>query len=194
MLDLARDPAGGPLKPGMFRTGFEYSDCRVDDARLVMLNARDAAEHGATVCSRNKAIAAARRAGGWDIVVEDCKGRETIHADALVNAAGPWVAQLCSRRSATRPSTAYFHMITRVAERPRSPDGGPLAHSAGSRSAGARHSAGAPLGMISRPIKSAPTDRGRGSRLEQTRFGRPSPPHLPQMDGSFSPGFFPFAP
>jgi glycerol-3-phosphate dehydrogenase len=94
--DLARDPAGGPLKPGMFRTGFEYSDCRVDDARLVVLNARDAAEHGATIRSRTKAIAAARRAGGWDVTVEDSKGRETIHADALVNAAGPWVAQLSS--------------------------------------------------------------------------------------------------
>src|SRR5712675_1876063 len=69
-LDLARDPAGAPLKPGMFRTGFEYSDCRVDDARLVVLNARDAAEHGATIRSRTKAVAAARRAGDWDITVE----------------------------------------------------------------------------------------------------------------------------
>src|SRR5258707_821884 len=82
-LDLARDPAGAPLKPGMFRTGFEYSDCRVDDARLVVLNARDAAEHGATIRSRTKAVAAARRAGDWDVTVEHSRGRETIHAHAL---------------------------------------------------------------------------------------------------------------
>src|ERR1700726_2067057 len=37
VIDLARDPAGAPLKPGLFRTGFEFSDCRVDDARLVVL-------------------------------------------------------------------------------------------------------------------------------------------------------------
>jgi glycerol-3-phosphate dehydrogenase len=43
VIDLARDPAGAPLKPGLFHTGFEFSDCRVDDARLVVLNARDAA-------------------------------------------------------------------------------------------------------------------------------------------------------
>ena len=56
VLDLARDAAGAPLKPGVFRTGFEYSDCRVDDARLVVLNARDAAEHGATIRTRTRAI------------------------------------------------------------------------------------------------------------------------------------------
>jgi glycerol-3-phosphate dehydrogenase len=95
-LDLAHDPAGAALKPGLFRTGFEYSDCRVDDARLVVLNARDAAERGATIRSRTKAVTAARRGGGWDITVEDGKGRETVHARALVNAAGPWVAQTLS--------------------------------------------------------------------------------------------------
>jgi glycerol-3-phosphate dehydrogenase len=96
MLDLARDPAGASLKPGIFRTGFEYSDCRVDDARLVLLNARDAAERGATIRSRTKAVTAARRSGGWDVTVEDNAGRETIHTRALVNAAGPWVAQTLS--------------------------------------------------------------------------------------------------
>ncbi len=96
VLDLASDPAGAPLKPGMFKTGFEYSDCRVDDARLVVLNARDAAEHGAVIRPRTKAVAAARRGGGWHVTVEDGRGRETIHARALVNAAGPWVARTLS--------------------------------------------------------------------------------------------------
>jgi glycerol-3-phosphate dehydrogenase len=95
VLDLTRDRAGAPLKPGIFRTAFEYSDCRVDDARLVAINARDAAEHGATIRTRTKAVAAVRRDSVWDVTVEDlCSGqRETIAARALVNAAGPWVAQ-----------------------------------------------------------------------------------------------------
>jgi glycerol-3-phosphate dehydrogenase len=95
VLDLTRDPAGAALKPGMFGTGFEYSDCRVDDARLVILNARDAAEHGATIRTRTKAVTAARRDGIWDLTVEDQRSgeRETITARALVNAAGPWVEQ-----------------------------------------------------------------------------------------------------
>jgi glycerol-3-phosphate dehydrogenase len=96
VLDLASDPAGAPLKPGMFKTGFEYSDCRVDDARLVVLNARDAADHGAVIRPRTTAVAAARRGGGWDITVEDSRGHETINARALVNAAGPWVARTLS--------------------------------------------------------------------------------------------------
>jgi glycerol-3-phosphate dehydrogenase len=96
VLDLARDPAGAPLKPGLFRTGFEYSDCRVDDARLVLLNARDAAEHGATIRTRTRALAAVRHAATWQITIEDTMSgrRETIEARALVNAAGPWVAQV----------------------------------------------------------------------------------------------------
>ena len=50
-------PAGAPLKPGMFKRGFEYSDCRVDDARLVVLNARDAADQGASWRRRTRAVA-----------------------------------------------------------------------------------------------------------------------------------------
>jgi glycerol-3-phosphate dehydrogenase len=95
-LDLARDPAGASLKPGMFVTGFEYSDCRVDDSRLVVLNARDAAERGAIIRSRTKAVAAERRSGDWVLTLEGPRGGETIHTRLLVNAAGPWVAQTLS--------------------------------------------------------------------------------------------------
>ena len=62
VLDLRRDPAGAPLRPG-FTTGFEYSDCWVDDARLVVLNARDAAAHGADIRTRTACVAAPRRGG-----------------------------------------------------------------------------------------------------------------------------------
>jgi glycerol-3-phosphate dehydrogenase len=94
-LDLAHDPAGAPLKPGMFSTGFEFSDCRVDDARLVVLNVRDATNRGAVVRTRTKAVAARRHEGNWDLAVEDVATgrRDTVAARALVNAAGPWVEE-----------------------------------------------------------------------------------------------------
>src|ERR1700752_5298515 len=57
VLDLRRDPAGAPLRPG-FTTGFEYSDCWVDDARLVVLNARDAAARGADIRPQTRCTAA----------------------------------------------------------------------------------------------------------------------------------------
>lgn len=83
---LDRHPAGAPLKPE-FRHGFEYSDGWVDDARLVVLNAKDAAEHGAVIRTRTPVTAARRSGGGWEI---DTPARQ-FHARALVNAAGPAV-------------------------------------------------------------------------------------------------------
>jgi glycerol-3-phosphate dehydrogenase len=95
-LDLTRDIAGKPLRPGAFRLGFEYSDCWVDDARLVVLNARDAAGRGATIRTRARAVAAERRADAWRLTTTDVRdGRqETITASILVNAAGPWVGDV----------------------------------------------------------------------------------------------------
>ncbi len=92
-LNLARDPAGAALEPGRFRIGFAFSDCRGDDARLTVLNARDAADHGAVVRTRTKVVTARRRDGHWDITVEDqaTGRRDIIAARALVNATGPWV-------------------------------------------------------------------------------------------------------
>jgi glycerol-3-phosphate dehydrogenase len=92
-LDLAQDEAGSPLKPNAFATGFEYSDCWVDDARLVVLNARDAADRGAVIRTRTRAVEARREGGKWWLMVEeDGRGtRETVAARTLVNAAGPWV-------------------------------------------------------------------------------------------------------
>src|SRR5258706_10756519 len=69
VLDLAADSAGAPLKPGVFTTGFEYSDCWVDDARLVVLNARDAAERGAIIRTRTRAVAASRAQDTWQLIV-----------------------------------------------------------------------------------------------------------------------------
>ena len=91
-LDLRSDPAGGPLRPG-FTRGFEYSDCWVDDARLVVLNARDAAARGARILTRTRCVAARPVDGAWSLSLE---GDGEARARVLVNAAGPWVSQVLS--------------------------------------------------------------------------------------------------
>jgi glycerol-3-phosphate dehydrogenase len=94
-LDLRTDAAGAPLA-ARFRRGFEYSDCWVEDSRLVVLNARDASQRGAVVETRTRCLSAAREAGAWTLTLAgaDGSGRRTIRARALVNAAGPWVSQV----------------------------------------------------------------------------------------------------
>jgi len=84
---------GKPLIPGRYTKGFEYSDCFVDDARLVLLNARDAANRGADIRTRSRAVHIAQSENIWHVTVEDTASgqRSTIAARALVNAAGPWV-------------------------------------------------------------------------------------------------------
>lgn len=91
-LDLRKDPLGRALRPG-YGPAFEYSDCWVDDARLVVLNAQDAADRGATIRTRTKVIAARRENDRWAIDIEDTETGDTatVAARALVNAAGPWV-------------------------------------------------------------------------------------------------------
>ncbi|MBW6505829.1 MAG: glycerol-3-phosphate dehydrogenase [Rhodobacteraceae bacterium] len=92
-VDLRTDPAGAPLNP-KFTDAFEYSDCWVDDSRLVVLNARDAAARGARVMVRTRVTHAAREGDVWRIVTEGEGGRVEHLARALVNAAGPWVAEV----------------------------------------------------------------------------------------------------
>ncbi|TVQ59128.1 MAG: glycerol-3-phosphate dehydrogenase [Rhodobacteraceae bacterium] len=90
--DLRRDPAGRALRPG-FATAFEYSDCQVDDARLTVLNARDAADRGAAIRARTRVVRAVVADGLWRVTLRDVEtGREEIvPARSVVNAAGPWV-------------------------------------------------------------------------------------------------------
>ena len=73
-----------------FRYGFEYSDCWVDDSRLVVLNALDAAERGATIRTRTR-VTRAEREDTWKLILNAQGQRETVTARVLVNAAGPWV-------------------------------------------------------------------------------------------------------
>ncbi len=88
---LANHPAGQPLRTDIAR-GFVYADCRVDDARLVVLNARAAAERGARVMTRTRLVQARRRDEAWEARIEGVHGTRTVQARVLVNAAGPWVA------------------------------------------------------------------------------------------------------
>ena len=85
-IELGRHPAGVPLKPE-FAKGFVYSDCWADDARLVVLNARDAANRGAEVRTRCRVTGFVREGDGWSIEA----GGETFRARAIVNAGGPGV-------------------------------------------------------------------------------------------------------
>ena len=89
-LDLATDPAGRALRPG-FRLAYEYSDCWVQDSRLVVLNARDAEARGARILTRSRVVAAVRAGDLWQITVEGPEGHAQHQARALVNAGGPWV-------------------------------------------------------------------------------------------------------
>jgi glycerol-3-phosphate dehydrogenase len=95
---LATDSAGQVLKPG-FDTAFMYSDCWVEDSRMVALCARDAAERGADIRVRTKLVSARREAGGWVASVETQDGsREELRAKVLINAAGPWVADVLNAK------------------------------------------------------------------------------------------------
>ena len=89
-VDLRRHPVGEPLKDE-FTRGFIYSDGWVNDARLVVLNAVDAREHGAQLFTRTRCTAAQRSATGWAATLASADGSlRQVNARALVNAAGPW--------------------------------------------------------------------------------------------------------
>ncbi|PKH25765.1 glycerol-3-phosphate dehydrogenase [Enterobacterales bacterium CwR94] len=87
--------AGSVLKPEIVR-GFEYSDCWVDDARLVVLNAQEVVKQGGEVRTRTKVTRAWREGGLWMVEAQNVDTGEsyTWRAKGLVNAAGPWVKQL----------------------------------------------------------------------------------------------------
>ena len=90
-VDLASDESGKPLRDE-FRHGYEYSDCWVEDSRLVVLNARDAAGRGAAIMPRTRVVAARREEGLWRIETRSHDGTDAVHrARGLVNASGPWV-------------------------------------------------------------------------------------------------------
>jgi glycerol-3-phosphate dehydrogenase len=92
-LNLVGTPEGAPLED-RFTKAYEYSDCWVEDARLVVLNARDAETRGARIQTRTRVVSADRRGDLWHITLDRKGTIEEVTARGLVNAGGPWVADV----------------------------------------------------------------------------------------------------
>lgn len=105
-------PLGAPLKPG-YTKGFEYSDARVDDARLVVLNARDAEAQGAAIMVGTEVTEARREGKTWRIRLRDRRagGAEgSVTASFLVNMAGPWVDRVI-QGAMGRPDAHHIRLV-----------------------------------------------------------------------------------
>lgn len=98
---LARSPLGAGLARRQGKA-FVYADCWVEDSRLVILNAMDAAARGATIRTRTRLIAARREGATWTATIADAAGERQVTARALVNAAGPWVSDVLGRAAGAR--------------------------------------------------------------------------------------------
>jgi len=111
-VDFRSDPAGAALKPE-FTQGFEYSDCWVDDARLVVLNARDAAIRGAEICVRTKVETMTRQNDCWALTTKDVttEKSKTLKARIVVNAAGPWVDQVLNSTTARENKAKNVRLV-----------------------------------------------------------------------------------
>jgi len=108
-LNLRKDKAGQALQT-RFTHAFEYSDCWVQDSRLVVLNARDAQARGATILTRTKVLSAKRQGDIWQITTQTGDTTQTHHARALVNAAGPWVRDVIDS-TLQLPSTEGIRLV-----------------------------------------------------------------------------------
>ncbi len=118
-LDLQGTAEGAPLQ-SRFQTAYEYSDCWIEDSRLVVLNARDAQARGADIQVGTKLIAAERADGLWRITTQDKATGETQvhHARMLVNVAGPWVGDIIASKLRSNSSDGVrlvrgSHIVTR---------------------------------------------------------------------------------
>lgn len=96
-LDLTTAPEGEAIED-RFHKAYEYSDCWIEDSRLVVLNARDAEQRGAQIMVRTKVVSTVRHSDHWLVQVEDENGLRTIRAKMLVNAAGPWVEDVIHQK------------------------------------------------------------------------------------------------
>jgi glycerol-3-phosphate dehydrogenase len=100
-IDVTHHPVGNVLKRP-FGTAFEYSDCLVDDSRLVVANAVDAAERGADIRTGARCVRA-DRFDIWRLAVIDRGHRRVITARALANASGAWTASVAETILRMRP-------------------------------------------------------------------------------------------
>ncbi len=98
-INFSKSLLGEPLEDEI-KVGFEYSDCWVDDARLVVLNARDAADRGANIMTRTRFVSAKDKDGEWTVSLKDMNTGKTrtVKARVLINAGGPWVKDIIEKR------------------------------------------------------------------------------------------------
>ena len=118
-LDLSTAPEGAPLDD-RFQKAYEYSDCWIEDSRLVILNARDAQARGAQIMTRTKVLSAECQNGLWRIETRNAETGETrLHsARMLVNAGGPWVGDILKTKMRMTPREGVrlvrgSHIVTR---------------------------------------------------------------------------------
>ncbi|MEO3415074.1 glycerol-3-phosphate dehydrogenase [Roseovarius sp. CAU 1744] len=116
-VDLTRDPAGAPLQE-RFAKAYEYSDCWIEDSRLVVLNARDAQARGARINTRTRVTRAERGADHWVVHLEGPEGARQVTARMLVNAGGPWVRDVIGNVAGVNASEGIrlvrgSHIVTR---------------------------------------------------------------------------------
>ncbi|MET0181937.1 MAG: glycerol-3-phosphate dehydrogenase [Caulobacterales bacterium] len=105
-INVAEDRDASALRPE-FRKAFTYADCWTDDARLVVLNARDAFERGADIRVRTQVTSVIREEKCWRLeAVTEEGARQEVRAKAIVNAAGPWVSDIVSRAGVAEKSKA----------------------------------------------------------------------------------------
>ena len=110
-LDLTSSLQGTPLKPTLTR-GFEYSDCWVEDSRLVVLNAKDAEQRGAEILVRTRCIDARREKDHWVATLSNqaTGAQRSVKARVLINAAGPWVDRFL-RHGLGRNEHAHLKLV-----------------------------------------------------------------------------------
>ncbi len=118
-IDLRREAEGRPIRDD-YRKAFEYSDCWVDDARLVVLNALDAQQRGAEILTRTAAISARREGAHWRVLLDDRRhhGQRVVLARCVVNATGPWVEDVLTGVDGARSDRRVrlvkgSHLVTR---------------------------------------------------------------------------------
>ena len=119
-LNLKSDPTGAPLQ-GRFERAFEYSDCWIEDTRLVVLNAKDAKIRGATIMAKFKMVHADRIGDLWHITIEDqiTGAASLVQARGLINASGPWVGNVIKQVDKIKSTEGVrlvrgSHIVTRA--------------------------------------------------------------------------------
>lgn len=108
-ISLKDSPLGAPLKGIDAAIGFEYYDCWVDDARLVILNARDAAQRGAEIRTRTRCVHAAAKDGWWHLQLTNTPSE--VRAKCLINATGPWAAAFLQQISVPKVSRPSLRLV-----------------------------------------------------------------------------------